>query len=1195
MKELLKKRYKRPGPRHFTIVAGCFLTLLLFSQAFAAQPIKSVKEASVKLEVNNANLFEVLANIEAMTDYSFSYRKEDLNSELLFTGSYNQVTVAEILMEISKRSGLKFRQVNNNIYISKSKSDSDKPLEIIIDGIKVTGRVVSSDDDSDLPGVNVIVKGTANGTITDIDGNYSIEVPDREAILVFSSVGYIQEEVLVGDNSVIDMRMTEDITALDEIVVVGYGTQQKREVVSAISTIGADEISKTTTTSFTQALQGAAPGLQMSSSSGAPNAAVRILIRGTGSINTSAEPLILVDGLPVASGGTNPLDYINPTDIESVSVLKDAAATSIYGSRGANGVILITTKTGSKSKGGTLTFGYEHGFTQPINQVELADADEWRAIVQTGRENGGLGGVRFEKELDLEDPRHQQRFVDLDMYNQPTTDWVDLYSRNGRIDAYSFSAANSSERTNFFISAQYRDQTGNIINERYKRFVGRINFDYRPVEYLNLGVRYSIVHQDEQRIATLANSPNYEDRYLNYGAHAKYGTLYSSALPIYPQQWPDNGAPFDPLSGNNLTYSADRDNSQDDIRELRNIGTVFMDLKPLKGLTLHAEYGMNILNRREDIFTSGRLRNEELLEADRGNPERELLDYIWENGVSRFTYTTQQPISWNTNATATYQTNIADQHAISLLVGVEALLDKGETHVFEMEGASSVQREDEFGAFIRDPNQFLQINHFYGGDQRFFSYFSRFNYDFQEKYLLQATLRRDGSSNFTPDDRFSWFPSISAGWVMSDEQFMDSYNWLELLKLRTSYGVTGNANIGRFLYLDGFVLWPNYPNIPNAATQENVGSRSIQWEKSSTFDAAFEFGLFNNRLSGSIGYYRTITSNLLMNFPTAASIGIYATNNINVTALANVGKIQNQGMEFELQSINVNSGQFQWTTNFNFTTNKNKVLELYPGFDGNPTQLSFGNKTTVQIGEPMGTYFLPTFGGYDEFGNPLIKEINQELAQDQVYEYTGENVRPIGSVTNDNRVIQYGKTGLPTWFGGLTNTFSYKGLSLSVLLTFQGGHYLYDNDNSLRRVGLGRSVYRKGLLDDAWSPSNTDALYPVLSWNNLELNPIDPNANAQVISDESTNYLEKGDFMRIRTISVSYDLPSEIAGKAFMKGIRVYANLNNVGTITGFKAYDPEVVNTSGDAQSRNIGQGIINGVPYFQVFSANFGVNLTF
>jgi TonB-linked SusC/RagA family outer membrane protein len=1166
-----------------TLLFLCVIVLGSFAASTYAQSTK------LTLDARNATVKEILNNIEDQSEFRFFY-SGNVDVERKTSIMVKNGQVFAILDDLFKGQNVQYEVRGRQIALVKGGEDFSFS-GFVMQQKSVSGVVLDAQGEP-LPGVTVVIKGTTNGTVTDTNGNYQIPSVESEDVLQFSFVGMKAHEVVVGNQSTIDVTLESENIGVDEVVVVGYGTQQRRNIVSSISTVDSKTIEKVTSPSFTQALQGAAPGLQVSTSSGNPDAGVRMLIRGVGSINTAAEPLILVDGIPVASGGTNSLSFLNPSDIDNISVLKDASATAIYGSRGANGVILVTTKTGKK--GGGFTFSYEKGFSKPIIDVELAGANEWRSIVAAGRENSGLGGIRFEKEFDLRDKRQRQRFVDLDVYNTTNVDWMDLYSQTGETDKYSFSTSDVSERSNFYLSGQYRKQTGNLLPEKYETFTGRFNFDYKISDFVKIGVRYTYVYKNRSGQSRYAESVTYEDRYLNLGAHANFGSIYGSALPIYPEFWPDNGEVFDPLSGNNLTFSTLRDNMQQDEVDQRNLATGYLQITPIKNLVVKAEVGVNYSHNVEDRYVSGAIRHGMIKDEDKSNPDREFLDYIYTDGVPLFYHETSDPRSWNTNITANYNYSINEKHNLGLLLGVEALEDKGNTYQIEVENASSFQVPSEIGAFIRTEKQFMELSHYAGGDSRFFSAFSRLNYDYNGKYILQGTLRYDGSSKFSPEDRFSWFPSISAGWVASEEQFLETADWLTNLKLRGSYGITGNANIPGFLYIDSFSTWANYPNKSGAAIQEKIASQTIQWEKSKTTDVAIEYGIFKNRLSGSLGFYNTNTTNLLMNFPTAASIGIYGTNNVDVTSLDNVGEINNRGFEFELKSFNVTNKDWQWTTNFNFTYNKNKVVALYPGFDGSPTQLSFNGLTTVQIGEPMGTFYLPTFGGYDEYGNPLIKEIDPELAEEQIYEYTGENVRSIGSVTNKNRVIQYGKTGLPKWYGGLNNSVSYKGFTLGVLLTFQGGNYLYDNNASLRRVGTGNGNYRKGLLEDTWTPENPNAKYPVLAWENKELNPENPEANANKINDNSTNYLKKGDFARLRTISLSYDVPRAIAQKVFMKGLNVYVNMNNVATISGYKDYDPEQVNTSGDAQTRNIGQGIA-GPGYWQAFSTNFGVNITF
>ena len=1057
----------------------------------------------------------------------------------------------------------------------------------------ITGQVTDLSNEETLPGVNVLVKGTTIGTVTDVEGNYRLTVPDDAETLVFSSVGYTAEEVAIGNQTVVNVQLAPDIQSLSEVVVVGYGTQQKRDLVSAISTIDAEEIERVPTPSFTQALQGTTTGLQMVSPSGEPSAPARILIRGVGSITTDAEPLFIVDGVPVASGGTSPLTYLNPNDIENISVLKDASATAIYGSRGANGVILITTKTGKQGQA-QFNLNYNVGYTTPINELELANADQWRSAVDQARTNSGLTQP-LRKEQDLFDQRQAGRFVDLDVYNQINNNWIDRVKQNGQFNQYGFSASNASEKASYYISGQYRDQTGNFINTRFQRYTGRVNLDFQATDFLKLGLRYTYSYEDDEPRNRLASAPSIQDRNNNFGAWPTFDILYDRALPIYPATWPDNGAPFDPFTRVNIPYAADRANSQRDVNTSTQLANLFVEVAPLEGLTLRAEGGVNYSLENDHNWISGNLRPQELREEDTGLDDRLLLDYLYEEGVPRFDIYDNRRWTFNTIGTAVYATDFGADHRLSALVGIELIHTDNESFVNQWEDAASIQDPSELGAFIRDPEQLLGLNHFYRGQVRFFSQFGRVNYTFRNRYLLQASLRRDGSSKFTPNDRFSWFPSVSGGWVISDEDFFNDNGVLSFLKLRGGWGITGNANIDAFQFNDNYWLWPNYPNRSGAAILQRIGSRNIQWEKSNTYDAALEFGLFNDRISGSVGYYYTRTTNLLLDFPVTPSIGIYETNSIDPTALDNVGSMQNQGLELEINTINVDAGGFRWSTGFNLTTNQNKVLELYPGFDGDPLQFSFNGFTTVQEGEPLGLFFLPEFAGYDESGNVLVREIDQDLAANQQYEFTGNTVRNIGNAANENSVIQYGKTGLPTFYGGLNNTFSYKGLSLNVLFSFQGGNYVYDNIG-LARVGNANQNLRADVVGNTWTPENPNATYPVLTWNNLENNPEDPDQQPQQLSDRSTFWLEKGDFIRLRTINLAYNLPTRWFKKNFLQGVNLFVNLQNVATFSRFDTVDPEIVRTdNSDPTARNIGQGVIGGAPYWQVFTASGGVNIKF
>ncbi|MEM9830526.1 MAG: TonB-dependent receptor [Bacteroidota bacterium] len=1201
----------------------CIVPGSVSAQALALANEKLPEQDEKLILQDNTTLAEALKAVETRFQVRFNYEsaliedkvlaqpirfteKEELGNSLQELLEPHQLTYREldqhyylIVAQDAKNVIKKIEKQSNDVFFSRPSTVYPQRLPPSVLAKQrlleqtITGRVTDVATNETLPGVNVLVKGTTVGTVTDVDGDFRLTAPDDAEVLVFSSVGYLSEEVPIDNRSVINISLSPDIQSLQEVVVVGYGTQQERDVVSAISTVSSEQIERVPTPSFTQALQGTTTGLQMVSPSGEPNAPARILIRGVGSITTDSEPLFIVDGIPVASGGTNPLTYLNPNDIASVSVLKDASATAIYGSRGANGVVLITTKSG-KSGQAEFNLDYQIGYTTPINELELADANGWRAALAQARTNSGLT-ERFRKEQDLFDQRQLDRFVAEDIYNQTNVNWVDKLKQDGQFQQYGFSASNGTERTSFYLSGQYRDQTGNFANSRFQRYTGRANLDFNATDYLKLGIRYTYSFEDnEPRFASregLASVVSLDDRNQNQGSWPTYGNLYNIALPILPETWA-NGEPFDPLSRRNITYSNRRENIKIEQRIVTQLANVFAELTPLDGLTIRGEGGVSYQDLTNENWITGGLRGEEFREEDIGLEDRFLLDYPYEDGVPKFNWAERRNWSFNFIGTAAYNAEFGTDHRLSALLGIELIHSDSENWNNDWENAAAGLDPTEVGNFIRDPEQLLQLSHGLHPQVRFFSQFGRVNYTFKNRYLFQASLRRDGSSKFTPEDRFSWFPSLSGGWIISDEGFFANDGLLSFLKLRGGWGVTGNANIAPFLYIDSYLNWPNYPNRSGANILGRLGSRTIQWERSNTYDVALEFGFLDDRISGSVGYYYTQTTNLLLDFPVAPSIGIYGTNSINSTALDNVGSLQNQGVEIEINSVNIDAGGFRWTTGVNFTTNQNKVTELYPGFDGDPLQLSFNGLTTVQVGEPLGTFFLPDFAGYDESGNVLVQEVDQDiLAAEGNYVLTGNTVRNIGNSQNENSLIQYGKTGLPTFYGGFDNTFTYKGLSLNVLFTFQGGHYIYDNIG-LRRVGIGGQNLRADVINNTWSPTNTNADYPVLTWNNRENNPVDPDLPAQNLSDRSTQWLERGDFVRLRTISLSYNLPQKVFERNFLKGARLFINLNNVATFSRFDTVDPEILQ-NGNAQERNIGQGIIGGVPFWQVFTASGGVNI--
>ena len=1081
----------------------------------------------------------------------------------------------------------------------------------------ITGTVTDLSNNETLPGVNVLVKGTTVGTVTDVDGNYRLTAPADTETLVFSSVGYTSEEMAVGGRSTINISLAPDIQSLSEVVVVGYGTQKQSEITGAVSTVSSQEIQSVAAPNFEQSLQGRSTGLNLVAGSGQPDAPIRIQIRGTNSATTSTEPLIIVDGVQL-NGGTSALNFINPSDIESVSVLKDASATAIYGSRGANGVILVTTKTGKQGEG-KITFGYTRGITSPINMVELADADQFRELIRETRLNSGLEGTVPPQ--DLQRLARNQYFegaayATSNLYNTTNTDWVDLMINDGSFDQYDISLSQGGEKSQFFVSGQYRTQEGNYLDEQFDRFNFRSNLTFSPKDFISFGIRYNISFLDNERPVDPRRMPNFvnlSDATQNWGGSGGYPNLYGSALPVFPIYWPAGTTfpfgnpseryPFDPTSGNNVLYSAQ--NTHNEERTIENLANIFVEIKPLTDLTLRAE----LSGRYTTNFVS-RWNGENVRPVGEPDPTvsqlPDTLAYAW-NGSNRFEILNSRSLNYNTNLTASYDRSFGD-HNFGLLLGYEAIkIDPLWDQLNISQGPASTNDPEVPAANTNQGPDLLTSRYNIGDEERFVSQFGRLNYDFQDRYLLQLTLRRDGSSKFAPANRFAYFPSVSAGWVLTEEDFMPDglTNVLSFAKLRASWGKSGNAGIGNFLFLPGnFFNWPPYgygPYASGSLIQSDIGTADIRWETSTTIDAGLDFDLFAGRLGGTVAYYRTQTNDLLFATPLPASLGIYAGVGDPGSATQNVGEMRNQGIELSLTSTNVRTGNFQWTTTLNLTTNRNEVVSIYEGFGEDPGSLTPFGIVSVFPDEALGTYYLPEFAGYDDQGQMLVFEIDQDLKADGIIQRTGERIVIEQGQVNEHSVLQSGKTGNPTFFGGLNNSFTYRGFSLHVFFSFQGGHYLYDDNHYLFRAGNGGTVLREDLVGNYWTPQNTDAEYPAIYWQNQA--PVGEGEAAFVASTTNDHWLKRGDYARLRTVTLEYLLPNSILERTPLQSARVFLTLNNVATFTNYDAYDPEYLNlglgndrNSGSSPlRRNVGQGIINSVPFPQVFTTSFGINVGF
>ena len=1051
----------------------------------------------------------------------------------------------------------------------------------------VTGTVTSGEDGSPLPGVNVILKGTSTGTITDVDGNFLISVSGNEAVLTFSSVGFTGQELLVGNQTVINLALQTDITALEEIVITGYGSQIKRDVTGSISQVKSEELKSFSTVSADQALQGLAAGVQVIGANGVPGAPTRVMIRGTNSISSGTEPLWIIDGMilsaqggseldgfsrNVATTGQNPLASINPNDIESIEVLKDAMATSIYGSRGAGGVIIVTTKSGKKGQKGTLNIDYQQGVSDVVRgpeQIGFVDGDTWLELADQARANSGLNA--YDPNSILNNSRDPNAV--LSRNQTVNTNYFDEALRQGSFTQLDLSTSRGSDNASYFISGQYRNDEGVLTGNNFNRYSLRTNLDFQPVNNLEVGLRATFAYTENER-APNGGAPGGNS---NFGGGG-YDMANSNALPWLPIFHPTavdiDGNPllFDPLSGRNLRATMNRDNYINNVESFRTISVAFAEwtMPWIKGLSLRSELGYDYVYTSNIEWANTVIRQNSNYAFDFSNTRQRL----------------------NYNIYGTYNKRFAENHEINVVGGFERTTQIQRTRNIEADQLIGTAKE------IGTPGNVLRISAGEGGEIYFQGMFARLNYKFMDRYLFGLSYRYDGSSIFQEDNRYGSFPAVSAGWIISDEAFMSGISFVNFLKVRGSIGQQGNSSIDPNATLTTYATWGRYGNVGAGDLLNTIGNNEVTWETQTATDIAADFELLESRISGSIGYYNQKVEDMLYRIPIPQSSGIFAN---NPTIWGNIGDMRNWGMELQLNAILVDKGDFRWDVGFNLTTNKNTILKL----SNEDSQLynAATNGLVTGVGNSIGFFRLARYAGiHPEGGYELIEEMDLD-----VFAETGERVATGNLIpatrANMNRHLfdNEDKTNLPTYFGGFNTSVAWKGIDFSMNFSYQGGNYIFDNaEFGSTFVGTGTNVLRSDLVDNTWSESNKDADWPELTWDRrYDVINDDGTISANQRFDNQRNgerhdkFLKKGDFIRLRGLVLGYSLPKEVLSKIGLTRLRVYGMANNLLTITGYDGYDPEVL-TLGGSQDRNIQQGWV-GIQLPQLRSYSVGINIGF
>ncbi|MEI3118430.1 MAG: TonB-dependent receptor [Parabacteroides johnsonii] len=1010
----------------------------------------------------------------------------------------------------------------------------------------VKGKVIGSDGYG-IAGVNVIEKGTTNGVITDVEGRYVLNLTTENPVIAFSFIGYVSQELSVGNKTVVDIVLKEDVKALEEVVVVGYGTQKKKDLTGAIASVNSEDLGKTPALSFDQSLQGKVAGVQISQTNGAPGGNINIMVRGISSITGSNSPLYVVDGFPIGTGGggsnlsnfsnssysssgmanattekINPLSTINPSDIESIEILKDASATAIYGSRGANGVVLITTKKGKTGKT-SINVNASFGVQQVAHKLDLLTPREYAEFVAEGRDNAWIyagGQASDPNEVRTSNAWVRPEYRNPSSISNEGTDWQDVIFRLATVQNYQVSATGGTENIKYMVSLGFFDQKGIVIGSDFQRFNIRSNIEAKLTKRLKFGTN-------------LAGSYGYGDFARTEGHLGLRGMIQCAlainpGMPVYGQDGSYNSEFDDPMGApvENPLFIAENFSDKRNMKDF--IVNNYLDYEFIPGLNFRTSFGLKFNLNQTELWKSSKIGTY----ADKSSP-------------ATTAAIDKKGLNWLNENTLTYKKNFNEKHDLNVVAGLTVQKD---TYSQLSAGATD---------FPTDYIHYLSAGTINSGthlksEWSMVSLLARANYVYDNKYMLTATVRRDGSSRFGANQKWGTFPSVSVGYRVSEEPFMQNFRALSDLKIRASYGVAGNNSIGNYnqIALLGVSNYVDANKILPGLAPSTLANDELTWEKSKQTDIGIDFGLFNNRVSVIADWYYNLKTDLLLsvNLPAASGFG---------SAMQNVGEIENKGFEFALNTVNIDTKNFSWSTSFNISTNRNKVKKLATE-DGRIVS----DKFITEVGQPISSFYMMNVVG-------VFKD-DADVAKGPVY---SPNTRPgdlkYEDVDGDGKITTADKTivGSPfpdfTW--GLNNEFKWKNLSLSVFVNgSQGGKtYFEAGETLLNCAGVQNQL---SLVNDRWrSPEEPGNGYL----------PRAIRSDYALGMSASSRYLFDASYVRIKDITLSYDFPGSITQKIGLKGLNAYFNVSNVYTFTDYPGYDPEASQSGDSVTSAGIDSGV--------------------
>jgi TonB-dependent starch-binding outer membrane protein SusC len=1124
------------------IFAICFVSISMGSGVNAQE----ILTKRMSLNIENQSVKVILKNIEKTASIKFIYNPKIVEANSKISVRANEQTLESILKDFLTPLQLSYEVVGNKIILNRMKlgtvnvENLNKSLNIFSPNINdtfVTG-LVKNENGEPLPGVSISIKGSTVGTTTDNSGKYSIKTTGDNSTLVFSSIGYSTQEVIVGKRSLINIMLTSSNTQLNEVIAVGYGTQVKRDITGSMSSIKLKDLSAVPVSSSDQMLQGRVAGLQVTQASSAPGGGISIRIRGSSSVNAGNEPLFVIDGFPVYSSndntpagvgertGGNSLSSINPNDVESIEVLKDASATAIYGSRGANGVVLITTKRG-KSGQNKINFSSYYGVSEVTNRYNLMNSNQLAGLANNF-------GKNFTPVV-----------VPYSTVPTTNTDWQKEVFKTGSVQSYNLGFSGGNETTNYLISGDYYKENGVVLGSGFERIALRFNLDKTFSKTFKFGNSLTISRTDrdtrdivETTLTSRPFSPVFD---ANGNYFLETATSFGGTVSRI-----DN-----PVAVGNLKV--------DKTLVTRAIGNLYGEYKILDGLTAKVMFGA-------DLSYSG----------GRGFSPSTILEGLAENSFANLS--SLENVSWLNENTLTYSKKISEHHSLTALIG------------------NSFQKQEVLKYSIRRSGFPTDATSYYiasaGANDRNYSpsgsfntalqsFFARVNYGLDNKYLFTFTVRQDGSSKFGDGKKYGLFPSGAFAWRLSDESFMKDLSFLNDAKLRVSYGITGNQEIPPYRSLTvlradrGQIIGGD--QVTGFSLSGDLPNPDLGWEQTGQFDIGLDLSLFKSRVNITADYYNKNTTDLLFQTPVPIETGFS-------TQWRNIGNVTNKGFELSINSNNVNSSAFKWSTDANFSMNMNEVtslpdgtirnadgskqilVNLFPGTSGGIDGVS-----AVRTGHSLGSFNTYVFDGIWQT-NEEIKAAGDGFKDFKPGDVKYKDLNKDGKIDGNDRTIT--GHGIPKYVFGLNNTFGFQNFELNVF--FQGISGV--DVLNLTRYNLEKSVGASNTtveMANRWTGPNTSNTVPRVGPTNFLL---------------TDRFVEKGDYIRLRSVTLSYKFPVDKWNLKWLSGLKIYATGQNLLTVTNYTGFDPEV-NIAGQAQAL---QGI-DSYSYPNQKRFVFGLNVGF